>query len=225
VPLLAPTAPGQKTLLRIRRHDESFGGRSFQLSIETPHGPVVIMTAKRQATNPKYVILDSKGVNLGDVNSSALGTSFLLFEGEAKEEVAAVIYEPNFLGHNGPRKMNVLIPAMQPDGRRAPPDPLKRGLKQTLSAPSGDQSVVSLFNKVPQWNDETQSFVLNFNGRVSLASVKNFQIVHNMDLEHIALQFGRIAVNEFSLDVQYPFSLLQAFGIALTSFDSKVACE
>jgi hypothetical protein len=184
------------------------------------------MTAKRQPTNPKYIILDSNGQSVGVVNASALGTSFLAFQGDAKEEVAMIIYEPNFLGHNGPRKMNILIPAMQPDGRRVPPDPLKpRSLKQTLSAPSGDQSVVSLCNKVPQWNDETQSFVLNFNGRVSLASVKNFQIVHNMDLEHIALQFGRVALNEFSLDVQYPFSLFQAFAISLTSFDSKLACE
>lgn len=28
---------------------------------------------------------------------------------------------------------------------------------------------------------ETQSFVLNFNGRVTQASVKNFQIVHDND--------------------------------------------
>ena len=64
-----------------------------------------------------------------------------------------------------------------------------------------------------------------------MASVKNFQIVHENDLEYIALQFGRgigihvVTVSEFNLDLQYPFSLLQAFGMALTSFDTKVACE
>ena len=46
-------------------------------------------------------------------------------------------------------------------------------------------------NKEPQWNEETESFVLNFQGRVTLASVKNFQIVSDKDLDYICLQFGR----------------------------------
>lgn len=33
-------------------------------------------------------------------------------------------------------------------------------------------------NKSPTWNEQTQSYVLNFHGRVTQASVKNFQIVH-----------------------------------------------
>ena len=41
--------------------------------------------------------------------------------------------------------------------------------------------IMTLGNKEPQWNDETQSFVLNFNGRVTKPSVKNFQIVHQND--------------------------------------------
>lgn len=69
---------------------------------------------------------------------------------------------------------------------------------------------------------ETQSYVLNFNGRVTLASVKNFQIVHDNDLDYILLQFGRIPEDSFTLDFQYPMSAITAFGIALTSFDAKV---
>ena len=38
---------------------------------------------------------------------------------------------------------------------------------------------------------ETQSFVLDFNQRVTIASVKNFQIVHDHDLEYIVIQFGK----------------------------------
>lgn len=33
-------------------------------------------------------------------------------------------------------------------------------------------------NKSPSWNEQTQSYVLNFHGRVTQASVKNFQIIH-----------------------------------------------
>lgn len=36
-------------------------------------------------------------------------------------------------------------------------------------------------NKEPQWNEEVQAFVLNFNGRVDKPSVKNFQLVDAND--------------------------------------------
>ncbi|XP_061486386.1 tubby-related protein 1 isoform X1 [Rhineura floridana] len=43
-------------------------------------------------------------------------------------------------------------------------------------------NLIELHNKAPVWNDDTQSYVLNFHGRVTRASVKNFQIVHSNDL-------------------------------------------
>lgn len=59
-------------------------------------------------------------------------------------------------------------------------------------------NLLELHNKTPVWNEgiewyfscfflnqilvlETQSYVLNFHGRVTQASVKNFQIVHEDD--------------------------------------------
>lgn len=47
--------------------------------------------------------------------------------------------------------------------------------------------LVALVNKSPSWNEQTQSFVLNFHGRVTQASVKNFQIIHpdNGKMSHI----------------------------------------
>lgn len=39
------------------------------------------------------------------------------------------------------------------------------------------------------------------------------------------MQFGRVAKDTFTMDYQYPLSAIQAFGIALTSFDLKLACE
>lgn len=40
-------------------------------------------------------------------------------------------------------------------------------------------NLLELHNKTPVWNDDTQSYVLNFHGRVTQASVKNFQLVHD----------------------------------------------
>lgn len=45
------------------------------------------------------------------------------------------------------------------------------------------QNLVKLHNKMPAWNEETQSYVLNFHGRVTQASVKNFQIILDDDRE------------------------------------------
>lgn len=42
-------------------------------------------------------------------------------------------------------------------------------------------NLIELHNKTPAWNDDTQSYVLNFHGRVTQASVKNFQIVHDSE--------------------------------------------
>ena len=74
-------------------------------------------------------------------------------------------------------------------------------------------------------NIEVQAFVLNFNGRVDKASVKNFQLIDEYDDNHIYMQFGRVGSQNFNMDVAYPASLFQAFGIGLTSFDFKFACE
>ena len=70
-----------------------------------------------------------------------------------------------------------------------------------------------------------KAYVLNFNGRVDKASVKNFQLVDDRDDNKIYLQFGRTSETTFTLDFQWPFSPFQAFAIALSSFDNKFACE
>lgn len=86
-------------------------------------------------------------------------------------------------------------------------------------------NIVELHNKTPVWNEETQSYVLNFHGRVTQASVKNFQLVHDSDPDYIVMQFGRTSEDIFTMDFRYPLCALQAFAIALSSFDGKIACE
>ena len=52
-----------------------------------------------------------------------------------------------------------------------------------------------------------QAFVLNFNGRVDKASVKNFQLIDEYDDNRIYMQFGRVGSNEFNMDVAFPMSI------------------
>lgn len=98
-----------------------------------------------------------------------------------------------------------------------------------LSAQKDD--LLILKNKAPGWHEQLQCWCLNFNGRVTVASVKNFQLVASMgdgaaqEHENVILQFGKVGKDVFTMDYQYPISAFQAFAICLSSFDTKIACE
>lgn len=87
---------------------------------------------------------------------------------------------------------------------------------------SSDNSLLVLQNRPPWWNAEINAFVLNFGGRVSVASVKNFQLVERTNQDYVMLQFGRIhGRHHFTMDLQYPLTPMQAFAIAISSLQSK----
>jgi hypothetical protein len=90
--------------------------------------------------------------------------------------------------------------------------------------PPDDFGLLALQNRPPWWNLELGAFVLNFGGRVSVASVKNFQLCDKNDQEHIMLQFGRIqGRHSFTMDYQHPLTAVQAFAIAISSLQSKIS--
>ncbi len=47
-------------------------------------------------------------------------------------------------------------------------------------------------NKPPKWNEQLSAYCLNFKGRVTQASVKNFQLISEADPEAVLLQFGKV---------------------------------
>ncbi|KAM6040746.1 tubby-related protein 1 [Theristicus caerulescens] len=175
---------------------------------------------------------------IGKLRSNLMGTKFTVFDNgvnpdrantdwsNVRQELSAVVYETNVLGFKGPRKMTVIIPGMNAENERVPIRPRNDndGLLMRWQNKNMD-NVIELHNKAPVWNDETQSYVLNFHGRVTHASVKNFQIVHGSDPDYIVMQFGRVADDAFTMDYNYPLCAVQAFAIALSSFDGKLACE
>ncbi|XP_036764078.2 tubby-related protein 3 isoform X4 [Manis pentadactyla] len=133
---------------------------------------------------------------IGKLRSNLMGTKFTVYDhgvspakaqglvekAYTRQELAAVCYETNVLGFKGPRKMSVIIPGMNMNHQRIPFQPrndheslLSKWQNKTM------ENLIELHNKAPVWNDDTQSYVLNFHGRVTQASVKNFQIVHEND--------------------------------------------
>lgn len=57
------------------------------------------------------------------------------------------------------------------------------------------EDMVVLNNKQPKWNEALQAYCLNFNGRVTQASVKNFQLVSVDDDDTVLLQFGKVGLS------------------------------
>lgn len=173
----------------------------------------------------------------------------------------AISYELNVLRTRGPRRMHCVmhsIPAscIQQGGNAPTPtsfmssfddhhpcQPTSKGKESDADfgstsiteapIPELGESLV-LKNKAPRWHEQLQCWCLNFRGRVTVASVKNFQLVADVDpaldmsveeQEKIILQYGKIGKDIFTMDYRYPLSAFQAFAICLSSFDTKPACE
>ncbi|XP_067902420.1 tubby protein isoform X2 [Heterodontus francisci] len=223
---------------------------TYYLHLERDDGKKVFLLAgrkrKKSKTSNYLISIDPTDLSrggesfIGKLRSNLMGTKFTVYDNgvnpekggssldacNLRQELAAICYETNVLGFKGPRKMSVIIPGMNMDHERVSIRP--RNEHETLLAGwqnKNTESVIELHNKTPVWNDDTQSYVLNFHGRVTQASVKNFQIIHDNDPDYIVMQFGRVAEDVFTMDYNYPMCALQAFAIALSSFDSKLACE
>eukprot|EP00560_Eucampia_antarctica_P008557 CAMPEP_0197824716 /NCGR_PEP_ID=MMETSP1437-20131217/1934_1 /TAXON_ID=49252 ORGANISM="Eucampia antarctica, Strain CCMP1452" /NCGR_SAMPLE_ID=MMETSP1437 /ASSEMBLY_ACC=CAM_ASM_001096 /LENGTH=916 /DNA_ID=CAMNT_0043424457 /DNA_START=54 /DNA_END=2804 /DNA_ORIENTATION=+ len=167
-------------------------------------------------------------------------------------ECGAITYTANLLG-NRPRIMDVCIPRVN-SNENSVSGVWKRHVERTQEETNMMESMLYRFkqiqlqqqqqqndqdglindadalgltalqNRPPWWNVDLGAFVLNFGGRVSVASVKNFQLCDKNNQEHIMLQFGRIqGRHSFTMDFQYPLSPVQAFAIAISSLQSKIS--
>uniref|UniRef100_A0A2P2KLW2 Tubby-like F-box protein n=3 Tax=Rhizophora mucronata TaxID=61149 RepID=A0A2P2KLW2_RHIMU len=174
--------------------------------------------------------------------------------------IGSIIYELNVVRRRGPRRMQCIMHSIPmssiEEGGTAstPPEmfddqffPLpsskgKEPVSDINSTGSLETSVLAhalrepliLRNKTPRWHEQLQCWCLNFKGRVTVASVKNFQLVAAIEpsdnvpaveQERVILQFGKIGKDIFTMDYRYPISAFQAFAICLSSFGTKPACE
>ncbi|XP_068146191.1 protein king tubby [Drosophila tropicalis] len=216
----------------------------YYLHLERDYGKKIFLLGgrKRKKSKTSNYIVSCDPTDLsrqadgfcGKLRSNVFGTSFTVFDNGNKDstesprlDLAVIIYDTNILGFKGPRNMTVILPGMTEDDQRvkiSSADPKQQGILDLWKLKNMD-NIVELHNKTPVWNDETQSYVLNFHGRVTQASVKNFQLVHDSDPEYIVMQFGRTSEDVFTMDYRYPLCAMQAFAIALSSFDGKIACE
>ncbi|WOL08229.1 tubby-like F-box protein 1 [Canna indica] len=144
-------------------------------------------------------------------------------------EIGRVSYKFNLLKTRGPRRM--LCTLQCPTAENIQDKPQKTAQVDALGLDAGS---IVLKNKAPRWHEHLQCWCLNFHGRVTVASVKNFQLVASQDTyltggvdddETVLLQFGKVGDDMFTMDYREPLSAFQAFAICLTSFGTKFACE
>lgn len=131
-------------------------------------------------------------------------------------QIGQVYYKFNLLKSRGPRRMHCALQLSSSSQDNTP--------SKSHNNPNPNVGPLLLRNKAPRWHEHLQCWCLNFHGRVTVASVKNFQLVANDD-ETVLLQFGKVGDDTFTMDYRHPLSAFQAFAICLTSFGTKLACE
>ncbi|KAK8939912.1 Tubby-like F-box protein 1 [Platanthera guangdongensis] len=149
--------------------------------------------------------------------------------GTGNFEIGQISYKFNLLKSRGPRRMQCTLHYLP-----GKPSSSEDHHKPPNTAKGGSSSSVVLKNKTPRWHEHLQCWCLNFHGRVTVASVKNFQLVASVtpdqstgdvDEDKVLLQFGKVGDDLFTMDYREPLSAFQAFAICLTSFGTKLACE
>ncbi|MBA0736478.1 hypothetical protein Gogos_010029 [Gossypium gossypioides] len=211
----------------------------------------------------KFAIYDSQSPNVGAKVTKSCSTRLMNAKqisprvSTGNYPVAHISYELNVLGSRGPRRMQCIMDAIPTSSSELegvapmqteflhsnldtfPSLPFFRSKSTcTKSSQFGPLSslrdgMLVLKNKAPRWHEQLQCWCLNFNGRVTVASVKNFQlvtfaenvVVRQEQQENVIIQFGKVGKDVFTMDYQYPISAFQAFAICLSSFDTKIACE
>ncbi|CAI0462086.1 unnamed protein product [Linum tenue] len=140
--------------------------------------------------------------------------------------IGTINYELNVLRTRGPRRMHCVMNSI-------PVSSVEEESPMVIPGSLGEPLILK--NRAPRWHEQLQCWCLNFRGRVTVASVKNFQLIaayephhHNVpaaEHDRVLLQFGKIGKDIFSMDYSYPLSAFQAFALCLSSFDTKPACE
>ncbi|TVU20334.1 hypothetical protein EJB05_36539 [Eragrostis curvula] len=221
-----------------------------------------LMAARRfrRGAHTEYIIsLDAddlsqgSGAYVGKLRSDFWGTNFKIYDSQAPYngakasstrsirrfgsrrispqvssgnfDVGQVSYKYNLLKSRGPRRMlcTMECPSIQ--------ETWENSLNVKFLKRTG---TTVLRNKAPRWHEHLQCWCLNFHGRVTVASVKNFQLVATTNPSHpdsvgddetVILQFGKVDSDIFTMDYRQPLSAFQAFAICLSSFGTKLACE
>jgi len=235
--LVRPVDLSQGTLrcLIVRKRAMLYGNPLFTLYDETT-GRFLSSSRQRGGTTTSNYLISMEAEPdrasdkvVGKLRANWSGSIYTLFDqGMAPQDAitdASLRRELVCVGFDydkmGPGRMAAALPRVNAAGSATVFRPREEEDSLAAAGAREDATVMYLRNKRPQWDDRLKSHVLDFKGRVTHSSVKNFQMTSDEADDATLLQFGKIGRDEFTMDVTYPLSPLQAFGIVLASLDGK----
>jgi hypothetical protein len=123
-------------------------------------------------------------------------------------------YIRHFKEHIGPSDQDIHcvdmeVPCMTEDGM---------DVWCPVCKPEGKYFSTDLTSRRPKWNARVKAVALDFFGRVSMASTKNFQLALDHKPDKVKLLFGKVGPHQYVLDFHRPLSMIQAFAVAISSF-------
>jgi len=223
----------------------------YRMYVQRDDGDEFVLAARRrkQADGHSFLISRAsgdlkKGSNyIAKLRSNFLGTDWMLYDsgsnpaklpkadagaGVVRRELGLFNSQQNVVGSAAPRRVRVMLPSLDETGFPA----VRRPTTESASLPAlarNDQTSAKdyLFftNREPRLNPATGRYSLNFNGRVTMGSVKNMQLVETSRPDAVVCQFGKVGKDEFTCDFTWPLTPLQAFGLGVSSLAYKLANE
>jgi tubby-related protein 1 len=207
-----------------------------------------IMAAKKKIVNRTSYYLVSMDPNpddrgsgsvVGKIRGNAVGSEYSIVDGgltPGQTTAPSLLRREHGLIQfdylqSGPSKISVFIPTVSLSGqvREWQSQQESDGIDREVVA-KRQNGLMRLMNIQPKWDSVHGGHVLNFHGRVTESSVKNFQMQvvplsgHEPSIaNHVSLQFGRTGKNSFTMDASWPLSPFQAFAICTACIDGKIA--
>jgi hypothetical protein len=133
---------------------------------------------------------------------------------KTKEEILRISYDGQLFKTSKPSQLSIVVVG---------PSEINDFETKAQSNTHNDdlQYPFKLINKTPEYDQTRKQYLLDFKKRVNFASVNNFQIVFEHDVNSIIMQCGKAQKNYYICDYTYPLNAFQAFSIALSKLTSK----
>ena len=90
--------------------------------------------------------------------------------------------------------------------------------------PDNKSKIFRFINRKPVFSKAIEGYILNFGGRVQMASVKNF-ILEDAIAHREVLMLGKLADDTFRMDISWPLKPYVGYCVGLASIDSSYAGE
>lgn len=212
--------------------EHGYGGGKFLMSGRTSPGGKIVVSFTRS---------DGNRTTIGCLKVKRGGKKFALYASDEvdifnKDKPLICIEYGRGENGTGPRRVAVTTWSGACEEARDQCEVGKSGLNQhrccegssredrmgSFQTSSVEEDCVRLFSRKPKWHSGTNCWCLDFQGRVTLASVKNMQLCLHQEDDENALQFGKVGRNLFTLDFGHPFSALTSFAVALSSFHARI---